>query len=91
MDSTYYLPYINLTDIYYTINDYDLALKYVNQIITMYPDIIKSYYYRGTIFLNRGDYASAKRDFEKLLSLDPKGDYGKYAVEKLNLLKNLGY
>jgi hypothetical protein len=41
--------------------------------------------------LNKGDYAMAKKDYKKLLSLDPKGVFGKYAKEKLNLLKTLGF
>ena len=67
------------------------ALIYYQKAIEINPKYIAPYYNIANIYLEKGDYASAKHCYSKIIELDPNGLYGKEALNKLNSLQNMGY
>lgn len=80
--------------LYYTLN-YPDSLSDYDQAINLRPDVADNYFYRGTCYLNLEDLDSAKRDFERALSLNPQmsGAYGElaYIYTKSDPLKAIEY
>lgn len=51
--------------------NYTDAIKRFNTIISVKPDLLEAYYYRGLAKYNLGDYNGAKSDFNKVVELNP--------------------
>lgn len=55
----------------YNKQDLDGALVQFNRVVEENPDLPDGYYYRGLVYLNKGQNAPAIADFKKLLDLAP--------------------
>lgn len=68
---------LNVARIYYFIKNYDLAIKFFHDAITLKPDFANAYYNLSITYRDKGDNATAINLAKKLLSLlDPKSaDY----------------
>lgn len=76
--------YLNTGILYLTMDSLDQAWEHFNIAIANAPTDARSYYFRGLIAEQRGEYDNAKKDYEQALRLQP--DY-KEAKEALELLE----
>jgi Tfp pilus assembly protein PilF len=53
-------------------HNFALALQHYNRALALKPDLARAYMYRGVLFTQMGDLASARADYEQLLRLDPE-------------------
>jgi len=73
IDPTFAGAYNNLAVIYIDhIKDYDLARKYIEASLALFPNYPAGYLNLGVIDLNNRKLRSAIKNFEKALELDPK-------------------
>ena len=47
------------------------SLQHYNRALELKPDLAQAYMYRGVLFTQMGDLASARADYEQLLRLNP--------------------
>jgi tetratricopeptide (TPR) repeat protein len=52
--------------------DYDRALFYFNEVVTLAPDFVEGWDKRAAVYFLKDDYASALRDIERVLKLEPR-------------------
>lgn len=66
------------------------ALTYANRIIAKVPYDSSAFYYRlkAEIMLNKGDYVTAKKIFEKVVEINPKDAHGWYNLGIIYINKN---
>jgi Tfp pilus assembly protein PilF len=53
-------------------HNFALALQHYNRALALKPDLARAYMYRGVLFTQMDDLASARADYEQLLRLDPE-------------------
>jgi Tfp pilus assembly protein PilF len=53
-------------------HNFALALQHYQRALALKPDLARAYMYRGVLFTQMGDLASARADYEQLLRLDPE-------------------
>jgi len=53
-------------------HNFALALRYYHRALALKPDLAQAYMYRGVLFTQMGDLASARADYEQLLRLAPE-------------------
>ena len=70
----------------YNANKYPEALTKFQQVVATKPDWSDGYYYRGLAYLATGKTADAKADFQKVLELDPNGQWASECKEFLKSL-----
>ena len=63
--------------VYSTNNDYDRAIRDLDEAIRLNPKFVNLYIGRAVIYNKKGDFDQAIRDFGKAIRLDPK-DAGNY-------------
>ena len=63
-----------------------LAYDFLDKALQSNPRLLRAYYYRGLAAERVGHYASAKRDFEKRLSLDPDAARAQLELARLDVL-----
>ena len=66
----------------------DEALEQFELAVAENPEVAPAYYYRGLVYLNKGENAKAKADFAKLLELDPESPHAAEAKEFLKYLES---
>jgi tetratricopeptide (TPR) repeat protein len=68
--------------------EFDRALFYFNEVTTLAPDYVEGWDKRAAVFLLKNDYASALKDIERLLKIEPRhfGAMGALAI----ILEDLG-
>ncbi len=59
----------------YNDNKLDEAIAKFDAVIAARPDHAEGYYYRGLSMLAKGKMADAKADFQKVLAIDPNGQF----------------
>jgi Flp pilus assembly protein TadD len=52
-------------------HNFALALQHYHRALALKPDLAQAYMYRGVLFTQMGDLASARADYEQLLRLNP--------------------
>ena len=73
----------------YKTNHYKKALEYYNQGISLFPEVAKFWFFRGTMFYHLTQFKEALSDFEKALQLSPK--YKVALWFKKNTLRKLDF
>ncbi len=63
---------LNLGITEYNNNNMDAALTHFQKVVQEYPDNPDGYYYRGRVYLSKGDNPAAIADLEKMLQLAPQ-------------------
>jgi tetratricopeptide (TPR) repeat protein len=53
-------------------HNFAASLAHYNRAIALKPTLAQAYMYRGVLFVQQGDMASARQDLERLTRLDPK-------------------
>ncbi|MBO7543285.1 tetratricopeptide repeat protein [bacterium] len=76
----------NIAILYLSTGKPDKALGQLNRMIELNPDYADGYYLRGVVNRYMGRNKSAKKDFEKYLSLSPNGENCEEAKEQLKAL-----
>jgi len=59
------------------------AITWLTQAVTADPDIVNGYYHRGYAYELMKDFASARKDYEKALQLEPEFQLAKDRLKKL--------
>ena len=67
--NTDYMMRVGINASYY--NDYVLAIKYFNQVISAKPYLAEPYFYRARAKYNLGDFVGAEKDAAKGIDLNP--------------------
>lgn len=62
---------LNIGIRFYNDGDMDQAYDHFNRALEQNPELAETYYYRGVVYLGRGENDHAKADFHKLLELEP--------------------
>jgi len=86
-DHMYLLAYDNLAKVYISLERYDDAKVQLERVLKLkefYPEAMLDL---GLVYLNTGQKAKAKELFQKVLRIDPLGQYGQRAQEYLGLLE----
>jgi tetratricopeptide (TPR) repeat protein len=81
---------INVGGIYYSINNFDLAIRFFTDAINLKPDYVNAYYNLAIAYRAKGDLSSAQLVAERTVALlDDKesGDY-KQAIRLLDEIRN---
>lgn len=96
-------PRYQLARIAFLRGEFPLALRLIDEELSLHPDFIRSYYVRGLIYGYTHDYRSAARDFERFLAWDPKSwaahndlawvyfSGGKFAEAELTAARGLAF
>lgn len=71
----------------YNSGDLDKAFGYFDRVVNENPEHATGYYYRGLVYLNRGDNPKAKADLQKFVAMAPDDER---AAEAREFLKHLG-
>ncbi|KAB7740744.1 tetratricopeptide repeat protein [Parvibaculum sedimenti] len=68
--------------------EFDRALFYFNEVISLAPDYVEGWDKRAAVYILKDDYASALKDIERLLKIEPRhfGAMGALAI----ILEDLG-
>ncbi len=72
---------------HYNAGEMDEALAQFNRVVTENPDMAEAYYYRGLVYLGKGENDGAKSDLEKFLELDPGSSRAAEAKEFLSYIE----
>ena len=63
--------YLIIAEAYYSANDYDKALKYIQKVLSSYPRDPKLYLYSGILFGRMGKHHKAREVFSQGLNINP--------------------
>jgi len=66
--------YVSLAQEAYTDGNYNEAISYLNQSISLDPNYAYAYYCRGVVYNASGETERAIADFQKCLTLNPDAD-----------------
>lgn len=79
---------LNVGGVYYSVQNYDLAIRFFSDAIQLKPDFANGYYNLSVALRDRGDLQNSQAAAEKVLSLlDPKSPDYKVASDYLSDLK----
>lgn len=88
IDSHYIGSYCERGKAYIELGKYDEAIADFNKSLKNMPNNSEVYYYRGNAYRGKKDKESAKKDWEKAVSIDKTGDFGRMAQDELDDLNN---
>lgn len=81
---------LNVGGVYYSVKNYDLAIRFFTDAINLKPDFANAYYNLSVALADKGDFASAIASTERLISLvDPKSQDHEVATKLLQQLKDI--
>lgn len=72
LDLEYHPPLLKRSRAYRKTNKPSWALKDLNRVVNLAPNIADGYHNRGETYIELGDYDAALADYDKLLSLNPE-------------------
>lgn len=75
---------------HYNAGEMDEALVQFDRVVAENPEMPEAYYYRGLVYLGRGDNDSARGDLERFLELDPGNAKAQEAKDFLSYLEPEG-
>ncbi|MGB5816357.1 MAG: tetratricopeptide repeat protein, partial [Thermoanaerobaculia bacterium] len=78
---------LNIGIRFYNDGDMDQAYDHFNRALEQNPDLAETYYYRGVVYLGRGENEQARADFHKLLELEPDTPRAEEVKEFLKYLE----
>jgi hypothetical protein len=79
---------LNVGGVYYSIKNYDLAVRFFTDVVNLKPDYANGYYNLAVAFRDRGDFAPAQAAAEQTISLvDPKSQDYQVATKLLAEIK----
>lgn len=81
----YVYPYNNLASAYMALHDYDMAIAYLNNAISLKPDFRAALKNRALAHKSSGNRNSAISDYESILRLDPKDISASVELDALRL------
>jgi tetratricopeptide (TPR) repeat protein len=82
-EAYYNLGYINLV----YINDFETAVKYFTQAVSLDPKYVDAFFNRGYSFELNGDYENARKDYQKTLELVPNYERSIIGLNRLDSIK----
>jgi tetratricopeptide (TPR) repeat protein len=82
-EAHYNLGYINLV----YLKDFEAAVKFFSKAISLDPKYTDAYFNRGYSYELMGDYANAKKDYEKALEMVPNYERSIRGLNRLDSLK----
>ena len=86
-DATNSTALSDLAYAYYDMHQYDSAFKYQRQALNIDPQYANAYYGIALIYKIRGDLPSARKYWEKYLSLAPNGYFSRRALQEIEKIK----
>lgn len=80
---------LNIGGIYYSVKDYDSAVRFFSDVVTLKPDYANGYYNLGIALREKGNLQTAQAALEKTMSLlDPNSQDYKTAAQVLSDIKD---
>lgn len=80
---------LNVGGVYYSVKNYDLAIRFFTDAINLKPDFANAYYNLAVALSDKGDLAGAAASIEQVVRLvDPKSQDYKVATELLKQFKD---
>jgi len=75
---------LNLASALLLAGEYDEAIFHLRIALQRHPDYIPAYGNLGIAYLRKGDRTEARRQFERILALDPQNQVARQFMEQLN-------
>lgn len=80
---------LNIGGIYYSVKDYDSAIRFFSDVVNLKPDYANGYYNLGIALRDKGNFETAEQALEKTMSLlDPNSNDYKTAAQVLSDIKD---